>query len=182
MQNNETRGWLYNNMKSLGYDLGSYEEFDAHADEEETRKWLYDNGSRSGLNLGSYEEFDVGLGKKSNNSEGSVARQVAAESGNNYNPEAGKGSDPTLNNTRRISPPSSPYVTGKGADVRVFDVPYNDYIAMSPQQQSEVYQKAIDKKKVEENELISQSLSSQKESVNADLRNVYNEIRADEEQ
>lgn len=169
-------------MKSLGYDLGSYEEFDAHADEEETRKWLYDNGSRSGLNLGSYEEFDVGLGKKSNNSEGSVARQVAAESGNNYNPEAGKGSDPTLNNTRRISPPSSPYVTGKGADVRVFDVPYNDYIAMSPQQQSEVYQKAIDKKKVEENELISQSLSSQKESVNADLRNVYNEIRADEEQ
>lgn len=51
-------------MKSLGYDLGSYEEFDAHADEEETRKWLYDNGSRSGLNLGSYEEFDVGLGKK----------------------------------------------------------------------------------------------------------------------
>lgn len=182
MQNNETRGWLYNNMKSLGYDLGSYEEFDAHADEEETRKWLYDNGSRSGLNLGSYEEFDVGLGKKSNNSEGSVARQVAAESGNNYNPEAGKGSDPTLNNTGRISPPSSPYVTGKGADVRVFDVPYNDYIAMSPQQQSEVYQKAIDKKKVEENELISQSLSSQKESVNADLRNVYNEIRADEEQ
>lgn len=182
MQDNETRAWLYNNMKSLGYDLGSYEEFDAHADEEETRKWLYDNGSRSGLNLGSYEEFDVGLGKKSNNSEGSVARQVAAESGNNYNPEAGKGSDPTLNNTGRISPPSSPYVTGKGADVRVFDVPYNDYIAMSPQQQSEVYQKAIDKKKVEENELISQSLSSQKESVNADLRNVYNEIRADEEQ
>ena len=63
MQDNETKKWLYDSMKSKGYDLGSYEEFDAHADEEETRKWLYDNGVKSGLELGSYEEFDAGMGK-----------------------------------------------------------------------------------------------------------------------
>jgi hypothetical protein len=163
--------------------MESEEDFRNNLTDPHKRRSAYDALVKDGYEMEPFEEFEINIGFGSNtNSEGSVARQVAAESGNNYNPEAGKGSDPTLNNTGRISPPSSPYVTGKGTDVRVFDVPYNDYIAMSPQQQSEVYQKAIDKKKVEENELISQSLSSQKESVNADLRNVYNEIRADEEQ
>ena len=174
---------LYNTFVSDGYDMESEEDFRNNLTDPHKRRSAYDALVKDGYEMEPFEEFEINIGFGSNtNSEGSVARQVAAESGNNYNPEAGKGSDPTLNNTGRISPPSSPYVTGKGADVRVFDVPYNDYIAMSPQQQSEVYQKAIDKKKVEENELISQSLSSQKESVNADLRNVYNEIRADEEQ
>lgn len=174
---------LYNTFVSDGYDMESEEDFRNNLTDPHKRRSAYDALVKDGYEMEPFEEFEINIGFGSNtNSEGSVARQVAAESGNNYNPEAGKGSDPTLNNTGRISPPSSPYVTGKGTDVRVFDVPYNDYIAMSPQQQSEVYQKAIDKKKVEENELISQSLSSQKESVNADLRNVYNEIRADEEQ
>lgn len=174
---------LYNALISKGYsadDLGDENTFRTKMSEKGNRKELYDYVSgRGDFRIGDYDSYESRL---SGSVEGSVSNQVVAESGNNYNPEAGKGSDPTLNNTGRISPPSSPYVTGKGTDVRVFDVPYNDYIAMSPQQQSEVYQKAIDKKKVEENELISQSLSSQKESVNADLRNVYNEIRADEEQ
>lgn len=174
---------LYNALISKGYsadDLGDENTFRTKMSEKGNRKELYDYVSgRGDFRIGDYDSYESRL---SGSVEGSVSNQVVAESGNNYNPEAGKGSDPTLNNTGRISPPSSPYVTGKGADVRVFDVPYNDYIAMSPQQQSEVYQKAIDKKKVEESELISQSLSSQKESVNADLRNVYNEIRADEEQ
>lgn len=174
---------LYSALISKGYsadDLGDENTFRTKMSEKGNRKELYDYVSgRGDFRIGDYDSYESRL---SGSVEGSVSNQVVAESGNNYNPEAGKGSDPTLNNTGRISPPSSPYVTGKGADVRVFDVPYNDYIAMSPQQQSEVYQKAIDKKKVEESELISQSLSSQKESVNADLRNVYNEIRADEEQ
>lgn len=140
---------LYNTFVSDGYDMESEEDFRNNLTDPHKRRSAYDALVKDGYEMEPFEEFEINIGFGSNtNSEGSVARQVAAESGNNYNPEAGKGSDPTLNNTGRISPPSSPYVTGKGTDVRVFDVPYNDYIAMSPQQQSEVYQKAIDKKRL----------------------------------
>lgn len=75
MQDNETKKWLYDSMKSKGYDLGSYEEFDSHADEEDTRKWLYDNGVKSGLELGSYEEFDAGMGQNTSKA-GPKAQEV----------------------------------------------------------------------------------------------------------
>ena len=78
MQDNETKKWLYDSMKSKGYDLGSYEEFDSHADEEDTRKWLYDNGVKSGLELGSYEEFDAGMGKNTSKA-GPKAQEVVDE-------------------------------------------------------------------------------------------------------
>lgn len=68
MQDNKTRKWLYDSMTREGYDLGSYEEFDAHADDATTRKWLYENGVKSGLELGSYEEFDAGMGKYADSS------------------------------------------------------------------------------------------------------------------
>ena len=50
----ETRKWLYESLSGNGYDLGSYEDFDKHADEKETREWLYNAGKESGLELGSY--------------------------------------------------------------------------------------------------------------------------------
>ena len=47
----ETRKWLYESLSGNGYDLGSYEDFDQHADEKETREWLYNAGKESGLEL-----------------------------------------------------------------------------------------------------------------------------------
>ena len=81
--NKETREWLYKSLSDNGYDLGTYEDFDRHADDEDTRKWLYDAGVNSGLELGSYEDFAKGMTSSNtanhNRGEGSVARQVINE-------------------------------------------------------------------------------------------------------
>ena len=74
----ETRKWLYESLSGNGYDLGSYEDFDKHADEKETREWLYNAGKKSGLELGSYADFDKGMGYVSS-SPTSVAQQVIDE-------------------------------------------------------------------------------------------------------
>ena len=74
----ETRKWLYESLSGNGYDLGSYEDFDQHADEKETREWLYNAGKESGLELGSYADFDKGMGHVSSPST-SVAQQVIDE-------------------------------------------------------------------------------------------------------
>ncbi|MBU3813567.1 MAG: hypothetical protein H9791_03540 [Candidatus Bacteroides intestinipullorum] len=74
----ETRKWLYESLSGNGYDLGSYEDFDKHADEKETREWLYNAGKESGLELGSYADFDKGMGYVSS-SPTSVAQQVIDE-------------------------------------------------------------------------------------------------------
>ena len=75
--NKETREWLYKSLSDKGYNLGTYEDFDRHADDEDTRKWLYDAGVKSGLELGSYDDFSKGM--TSSNGEGTVARQVINE-------------------------------------------------------------------------------------------------------
>ncbi len=75
--NKETREWLYKSLSDKGYNLGTYEDFDRHADDEDTRKWLYDAGVKSGLELGSYNDFSKGM--TSSNGEGTVARQVINE-------------------------------------------------------------------------------------------------------
>lgn len=62
MDNNDSRKWLYESLKGKGYDLGSYDEFDSHADEADTRKWLYETARESGFDMGSYEDFDKGIG------------------------------------------------------------------------------------------------------------------------
>ena len=74
----ETRKWLYESLSGNGYDLGSYEDFDKHADEKETREWLYNAGKESGLELGSYADFDKGMGYVSSPPT-SVAQQVIDE-------------------------------------------------------------------------------------------------------
>ena len=74
----ETRKWLYESLSGNGHDLGSYEDFDKHADEKETREWLYNAGKKSGLELGSYADFDKGMGYVSS-SPTSVAQQVIDE-------------------------------------------------------------------------------------------------------
>ena len=74
----ETRKWLFESLSGNGYDLGSYEDFDKHADEKETREWLYNAGKESGLELGSYADFDKGMGHVSSPPT-SVAQQVIDE-------------------------------------------------------------------------------------------------------
>ena len=69
---------MYESLSGNGYDLGSYEDFDQHADEKETREWLYNAGKESGLELGSYADFDKGMGHVSSPST-SVAQQVIDE-------------------------------------------------------------------------------------------------------
>lgn len=64
MRNDTGRKWMYDKLTRGGYNLGTYEEYDNHADEPEARRWLYDKGIEMGLNLGSYEDFDKGMGYK----------------------------------------------------------------------------------------------------------------------
>ena len=97
--NKETREWLYKSLSDKGYNLGTYEDFDRHADDEDTRKWLYDAGVKSGLELGSYDDFSKGM--TSSNGEGTVARQVI----NEYDASAAKenSSRTSGNASRQVS-------------------------------------------------------------------------------
>lgn len=118
MDNNDSRKWLYESLKGKGYDLGSYDEFDSHADEANTRKWLYETARKSGFDMGSYEDFDKGIGYQ-------VSRQ---EETNSTSPQ-------TMANT--FSPAESEYPSLKEmADVSRFasiDLSQNTEVnAMSP--------------------------------------------------
>lgn len=118
MDNNDSRKWLYESLKGKGYDLGSYDEFDSHADEADTRKWLYETARKSGFDMGSYEDFDKGIGYQ-------VSRQ---EETNSTSPQ-------TMANT--FSPAESEYPSLKEmADVSRFasiDLSQNTEVnAMSP--------------------------------------------------
>lgn len=73
MDNNDSRKWLYESLKGKGYDLGSYDEFDSHADEADTRKWLYETARESGFDMGSYEDFDKGIGYRAPRQEETIS-------------------------------------------------------------------------------------------------------------
>lgn len=185
MQDNETKKWLYDSMKSKGYDLGSYEEFDAHADEEETRKWLYDNGVKSGLELGSYEEFDAGMGKNivssspkmagSTSKAGPKAQEVTDE----YDSFKRMNAQNEEGNREQVVP--SPYV-GKddSGRITVFGVPYDEYQNMPKEEQSKVYSKAIKDRKDQELKGFTAHASDLKASVNSELKEVMDLHNAEE--
>lgn len=185
MQDNETKKWLYDSMKSKGYDLGSYEEFDAHADEEETRKWLYDNGVKSGLELGSYEEFDAGMGKNivssSPEMEGSTSKAgpKAQEVTGEYDSFKRMNAQNEEGNREQVVP--SPYV-GKddSGRITVFGVPYDEYQNMPKEEQSKVYSKAIKDRKDQELKGFTAHASDLKASVNSELKEVMDLHNAEE--
>ena len=185
MQDNETKKWLYDSMKSKGYDLGSYEEFDAHADEEETRKWLYDNGVKSGLELGSYEEFDAGMGKNivssSPEMEGSTSKAgpKAQEVVDEYDSFKRMNAQNEEGNREQVVP--SPYV-GKddSGRITVFGVPYDEYQNMPKEEQSKVYSKAIKDRKDQELKGFTAHASDLKASVNSELKEVMDLHNAEE--
>lgn len=185
MQDNETKKWLYDSMKSKGYDLGSYEEFDAHADEEETRKWLYDNGVKSGLELGSYEEFDAGMGKNivssSPEMEGSTSKAgpKAQEVVDEYDSFKRMNAQNKEGNREQSVP--SPYV-GKddSGRITVFGVPYDEYQNMPKEEQSKVYSKAIKDRKDQELKGFTAHASDLKASVNSELKEVMDLHNAEE--
>ena len=54
---NETRKWLYDELTSKGYDLGSYDEYDKSFDDDENVKWFFDTAVENGYDMGGYDEF-----------------------------------------------------------------------------------------------------------------------------
>ncbi|MBD5327920.1 MAG: JAB domain-containing protein [Bacteroides sp.] len=57
-QSPEDIQWLYDNLKSKGYDIGSKQEFSASLANEDDRRWYYDKGIGMGLDLGSMDDFN----------------------------------------------------------------------------------------------------------------------------
>ena len=58
MNDNDNRKWLYETLKSSGYNMGSYDEFNNAMDNDEnTRRWCYDQAVGKGINMGSYDEY-----------------------------------------------------------------------------------------------------------------------------
>ncbi len=61
MNENESRKWLYNTLRSAGYNVGrDYAEFDSlMSNNEESRKWAFETATAAGYNVGKdYDEFD----------------------------------------------------------------------------------------------------------------------------
>ncbi len=63
--NNESRKWLYDNLRMKGYNVGNtYEDFSKLMDtNEQSRKWAYDRARELGYNVGKdYEQFNSLIG------------------------------------------------------------------------------------------------------------------------
>lgn len=56
--NNEDIKWLYDKLKSKGYNIGSEDEFTNSLANEEDRQWYYDKATGMGLNMGSIDDFN----------------------------------------------------------------------------------------------------------------------------
>lgn len=67
-RNNESRKWLYDNLRSNGFNVGStYDEFSKLLDtNKDARQWCYDTARGAGLNVGKdFNEFSTVIGSDS---------------------------------------------------------------------------------------------------------------------
>ena len=64
MANQESRKWLYNNLKNAGCDVGrDYAQFDSLMNSNaESRQWCYDKAQSLGWNVGTREQFESLIG------------------------------------------------------------------------------------------------------------------------
>ncbi len=155
--NADNRKKVYDVLRSQTGYQDSYEDFNKAFDNDvNARKKVYDVLKSQTGYQDSYEDFDrligpTSLAQSSNTGQpvtGSVAQQVIDE----YDATTiGKEQPSVISNNVDDLPQSerSPYVRGKGKDVHVFGVPYEDYQRMSPDEQSAAYQRAIDTRKEE---------------------------------
>lgn len=147
--------------------------------EIDNRKWLYDTLTKKGVDMGSYEDFDKNV---DSNKEWvySTAKNKGIDIGDfdTFDKAIGKVVNSIPQDVASKTP--SPYVSGKGKSVKIFGVPYNEYMDMSPQDQSSAYQKAIDEKKKEENRLLSGTIDGQKKAISDEIGNIIRESTANE--
>lgn len=78
MNDNDNRKWLYETLKTNGYNMGSYDEFNNAMDNDEvTRRWCYDQAASKGINMGSYDEYTKAMVKVQQSAEQPQVAQPA---------------------------------------------------------------------------------------------------------
>lgn len=74
----EDKKWLYRKLKSKGYGIGSYDEFNQSLANDEDRKWYYDKAVKMKLDVGTYDDFNSLFGNQMSASQKQEQQKVKA--------------------------------------------------------------------------------------------------------